>query len=175
LLSLGAAALLGVSSTADYRAGTSSSVLITPANVAGNGAVRAYLSANQTGVADITYTKVALNTASIDAGTWFDTTNNRWVPQSTRRIMIIANLLIQGTIAVGNSAALAIYKNGVLVANGVPSATSFIDQGRMTSNYMDTPNGTTDYYEIYGYVDVTAGTATFNSNQTNTVFNGFQI
>lgn len=175
LLGLGAAALLGVAVASDVRAGTSSTLAMTPASNA-SAVFKAYRTTDQTGIADATYTKIVFNTEVADVGGWYDnTTNYRWTPLSTRPVEIFVNGVLSGTFTAGNLAFVALYKNGSLFQNGTGAQAVAANSNSSTVLAVDVPNGTTDYYEAYAFIDTTAGTGTLVGNIQSSNFQGHQL
>lgn len=130
-------------------------------------AFRAYRSADQTGVPNATFTKVALNTEEFDVGGCFDsTTNYRFTPNVAGYYFFEWTLTCSGSPLTSNTASLR--KNGAEVANSVyysAAAGSRIGGSRLI--YM---NGTTDYVELFGYVSGT--TLKFASGLAETSLSG---
>ncbi len=104
------------------------------------------LSADQTGIASATWTKVTFNTETFDNGALFDTTSNRWTPPSGL-VMITAGVLFSANVVDQAQYQLAIYKNGTNV-----KAQLFLASGTNAlgceCSIVDSANGT-DYYEIF--------------------------
>ncbi len=130
---------------------------------------KATLSADQTGVASATWTKVTLNSESQDVGNYFDTTNKRWTPPKGR-IGISAAARFSAGLQDQQTYACAIYKNGAIFKCGAffhSSGTGVIDPTVMV---YDDASGT-DYYEMWCY-GVSAGTLTLQGNAVFTWFEG---
>lgn len=162
-------------SAAQARAASATNVYLTPANLAQRGAFRATLSANQTGVADATPTKIAFNVETFDVGGWYDNaTNYRFTPQSTVPVRLDVAAQMTGTISVGSPVSVNIYKNGAPVSVGMPTFAVTANENRCSAGLTDIPNGTTDYYEAYTYIDTSSGTGTIVSGSATTFFSGVQ-
>lgn len=131
---------------------------------------KATRSADQTGIASATWTKVALNSASQDIGSYFDAvTNSRWTPPKGR-IAISAAVRFSAGLQDQQTYACSIYKNGTIFMCGAfshSSGTGVIDPTVMV--YDDA--GGTDYYELWCY-GVSAGTLTVQGNSVFTWFEG---
>ena len=121
---------------------------------------------NQTGVADVTFTKVTFGTESYDVGSHFS--SSAWTPPA-KKVSMVAACYCTGTMASGSQITLCLYKNGSVFAVG--TWFSGANQGSGLVAAEDNANGT-DYYEVYVYVDVTSGTATVDGNSANTYFMG---
>lgn len=78
---------------------------------------RAYLSADQDGIAASTWTKVALNTEDYDEGADFDTANNRYVVPTTGLYLVTARVYLHD-ITAGARYRCAIYVGGALARAG---------------------------------------------------------
>ena len=127
-------------------------------------AFQAYLSSNQT-FSDATYTKVNFNTEIYDTNSDYDNSSNyRFTPTTAGKYLVYSTLVM---FAGGSTyASLAIYKNGSLYQE----CDADYDNGTEARNVISTSaaidfNGSSDYVEIYGYLDITSGTATFGGSQ----------
>jgi hypothetical protein len=110
--------------------------------------VRATRTSSQN-ISNETWTKVAIDTEQWDPSGWFDTSNNRFIPQGTATIYCH----IIGQVFVPNTASrlqVALYKNGVLRPGAIVMADtgSSFDGALQVSDYVDF-NGTTDYVELW--------------------------
>lgn len=125
--------------------------------------------ANQTGIASNTPTKILFPSEMRDVGGYYDPSTSRWTPPAGA-VSINANVHITGTL--GTTAAYAmIYKNGTLLDYGTVVSPSGGFAG-LSIKLQDDANGT-DYYEVFAYVPVTSGTAATNFNLSR--FEGFSI
>ena len=145
--------------------------LATP--VAGTGpAFSAYRTGVQTGLASVTYTKIQVQTEVFDTNSNYDNaTNYRFTPTVAGYYQINAAVVATGTTLAYTQA--IIYKNGSAYSTGGYVTTASGEAGSSVSSlvYM---NGSTDYVELYAYVNVT-GTAIIyggSSPQAQTFFNG---
>jgi hypothetical protein len=131
-------------------------------NVAGNGpAFGAYQSTAQA-LSSGVFTKILFQTEE------FDTNNN--FASSTFTPTVAGYYQLNGRFRVSTSLAnsgLSIYKNGVQFKDGV-----YVDGTAvgMQVNCLVYANGTTDYFEMYGYFSVAQNTT---ASQAATWFNGF--
>lgn len=110
---------------------------------------------DQTGIADSTTTLVTWPTEIYDVGSFF--AGNKWTPPAGK-VHMSACVVSNGAIAGGNICATQIYKNGSLFKNSTNGAAT--NQAAVVIAIDDDANGT-DYYEVYGFVDLTSGTGTF--------------
>jgi len=140
-------------------------------------AFEAYLSANQS-VSDATITKGEFDTEVLDTDNCYDnTTNYRFTPNVAGKYFVTGH--IQAAVASDNlyDGIGRIYKNGssyretrVNPQNGSPErevtlhTTAIIDM-----------NGTTDYVEYFGYIDVGGGSPQFSSDDKGSYFSAYRI
>jgi hypothetical protein len=120
----------------------------------------ATLSADQTGVAANTWTKVNFNTSTYNQNGKFNTSNGRWTP-SAGPVQIEAQL----SASASATTIVGIYKNGTLWKQMPGSA------GWVTVSVVDTASGT-DYYECWVFLGTAAS---ITSPVTSTFFQGFAI
>ena len=119
-------------------------------------AFEAYLSGNQTGVSDNTNTKVQFNTEIYDTANAYDNSSNyRFTPQTAGKYFVYSS--VRGQAANNNqlrTAALMIRKNNSEVGEAF---TLFWDNGirshTLTKATVVDMNGSSDYLEVYAYVD----------------------
>ena len=133
-------------------------------------AFEAYLSSAQTPVSDNTATKAQPNTELFDTNSAYDNSSTyRFTPQ------VAGKYLIWGVIAGYSDGAsqvdvvkTLIYKNGSVARNVTMDMRS--NPGRYIMPHVQTvqeANGSTDYFEFYGYVDGTTGSQTFQASTSN--------
>jgi hypothetical protein len=165
--STGAAAVPAVLTPGANVTITNAPGAITIASTGGGGTVApadafvATLSADQTGIAASTFTKVNFNTPGFNQNGKFNTATSRWTPAA-------GPVQIEAQVTTNNAGTTyaAIYKNGVNFKQmGIAGAT----QSRVTVT--DNANGT-DYYEVWTLLSV-AGSVLSAAN--NTFFQGFAI
>lgn len=170
LLSLGAAALLGVATDTETRAMASSSVLITPANLASRTAFHANKNAtNQTGIATGTFTKITFTNEVFDVGGFYDGANSKFAPTPVGKYRLTGKLRCTGA-TVSTVGVVSIFKNGVrhLDIQGFDVGVSgFFGAGGTAI----VDNDGNDEFEIY-YSGVTAGTITADGTVEQTYFQG---
>lgn len=121
---------------------------------------RASLSANQTGIASITQTKLAFASVAFDRLGNFDTSLNRFTPPAAKPVYLGARVNLQGAVA-GSLAVLQIFKNGSVLASQ-PFYVDAAGEGWAGVNVVDNPSGA-DYYEAYIYGN-SAGTMTVTAS-----------
>lgn len=118
-------------------------------NVVGNGpAFSAYQSSAQTGIANLTFTKMNLQAEEFDTASCFDnTTNYRFTPNVAGYYQVNGHVL--GSPSAGGMVLVSIYKNGTRFKDGLatPNGSSIAAECVVSSLvYM---NGSTDYVELY--------------------------
>jgi hypothetical protein len=99
-----------------------------------------------------TMTKVPYNTVAFDTNNWFDTVNNRYIPQIAGYYQFTAVASVTGTTT--TLFLFAFYLNGVSLGNALASraATSTSQTFSITSPLIYL-NGSTDYIEGYSRID----------------------
>lgn len=123
----------------------------------------------QTGLSSSVLTKVTFGTTVFNTGSYFSTSTSKYIPRAGV-VHISGQLYFTGTFAVGNSAVISIYKNGVEFKTG------FIYAAR-TNNAIaqisidDNASGT-DEYELYASIQVDSGTGTINGSPMYSFFTG---
>lgn len=129
--------------------------------VAGTGpAFSAYLPSSQT-VSANTFTKVAFSSENFDTNNNFDsTTNYRFTPTVAGYYQFSMNLYVNS----GTRVIVTLYKNGALVSYGSDITGSNIRA--IAGSVLVYANGSTDYFEMYGFADVTAFVGSAGGTQT---------
>ena len=138
-------------------------------------AFSAYKGTAQT-VTTATFTKVTLNTEEFDTNNNFDsTTNYRFTPTVAGYYQINGEIAFTSTVSVSR-ALIIIYKNGSAYKYGcdLNATTAFSSIRNMVSSLIYF-NGSTDYVELYGYVEG-AGTLSYSGTTTvDNYFNGSMV
>jgi hypothetical protein len=141
--------------------------------VAGTGpAFSAYLSTNQS-ISSATFTKVQCNTEEFDTNNNYDNaTNYRFTPT------VAGYYQISGCINFSSSTKVefltSIFKNGSEFKRGVYVNISTANSENCSVSALVYLNGTTDYVELYGYLNGT-GSPLFTGNQYNVYFQGVMV
>lgn len=142
-------------------------------NQAVNGpAFSAYLPTNQT-ISAATWTKVALATEEFDTNSNYDTSLYRFTPNVAGYYMCSFGAFGGGstnTIAVYSQ----LYKNGSAFRVGSVVTFSAYNNAISTGSALVYMNGTTDYLELFAYLNVT-GTATITSGSSVTFLSAAMI
>lgn len=155
----------------------SGTLLSNASTFAGTGpAFSAYASASQS-ISNITFTKIQINTENFDTNSNFDpTTNYRFTPTVAGYYQIngCVNGASSGVIRVVRA---YIYKNGLLfkLGNFSDIGTGATAAGSMSGSVHDLiyMNGTTDYLELYTWIQTNSGTLTAGGGDSLTYFSGF--
>ena len=136
---------------------------------------RPYFRANknavsQTGIADVTATKVTFTNEVVDNGAYYDAPNSKWTPPAGP-VLLIGRGTITGTFVAGNELYLVLRKNGTSFAHSATTHTAGAGGEAVTVTAFDVANGT-DYYEIFAFADLSAGTANVSGSVSLTGFEG---
>ena len=133
-------------------------------------AFEAYLSADQS-VSDAVLTKAEIDTKVFDTDNCFDTSTHRFTPTVAGRYFVYAKVCMSGSAdASVRDTQTRIYKNGVSYANtDWRYDTNDIARGSPNTIAIVDMNGTTDYLEVFGYINTISGSPSFLSDVTGTV------
>jgi hypothetical protein len=140
-------------------------------------AFEAYLSADQS-ISHATITKVQFNTERFDTNTNYDnSTNYRFTPTVAGKYFVYSNV----NLGTGDynlySVRLYIYKNGsaYMFTGSVFNTSTALERATSISNTIDM-NGTSDYLEIFGYVEAHGGSGEkFECNDKGTYFGAYRV
>ena len=141
-------------------------------------AFEAYMSSGQTGVADNVWVKLNFNTEKFDTNSYYDTSTYRFTPLVAGKYYIYAQGYCYPTSADSiYSADISIYKNGSNYKYASFRANSSYPIGEVTKFIGATIefNGSTDYVEVYGRINVTTSTGNFEGTSPTNVFGGYKI
>ena len=129
-----------------------------------------YRSGGNQSVSNATATKVQLNTEEFDTANCFDsTTNYRFTPTIAGYYQINGGIGFNATTM--SICITFIYKNGSSYKRGDIRATQSGDSVMVVSSLVYF-NGSTDYVELYGYLNATVGSPVFVGASDLTYFNG---
>jgi|TARA_A100001391_G_scaffold201168_1_gene187507 hypothetical protein len=141
-------------------------------------AFRAYLNGDQN-VSDNTPTKVAISAEDFDTDGNFDhSTNYRFTPT------VAGKYFVFGQIHFANSSSEEIHQTIAFIEkNGTELIKNTVDphngsKANQTANYLATlvdMNGSTDYLELWGQIDVGSGTPLYGGGTTKTWFGAYRI
>ena len=140
-------------------------------------AFRAYQSSAQT-VSNSTFTKVQFGAEDFDVGGCFDSaTNYRFTPTVAGYYLFTCHINFQASTSMSRNI-LRITRNGTesgSYGRTVDDSNTGSGFNIMSGSDLIYLNGTTDYVEVYGWLQGT-GTLTFGSNDANTsVFTGLLV
>jgi hypothetical protein len=139
-------------------------------------AFEATMSADQ-GITSGATTKIEFDTQVFDTDNMYDhSTNYRFTPTVTGKYLFFSCICFDGQSASNLSLhQIFLYKNGsTLHRVRTNPATNYFQQGNLTLNYIDTANGSSDYYEIYVYAIDTSGNPQILGT-TSSVFGAYRI
>ena len=139
--------------TLDFGTGIST-VSNIPKALSNTPAFEAYLSADQTGITDVTETKVQVNTESFDTDNCYDnSTNYRFTPTVAGKYYVYGRVSIDEAAGNTRNALAYIYKNGSeKVRSFVNFHSSLASDGEGASPTVSAVidfNGSSDYVELY--------------------------
>lgn len=146
------------------------------ANVAGNGpAFSAYRTTSNQSISSNTWTKAQLNAEDFDTANAFDsTTNYRFTPLVAGYYQINGSINTDSSSAFGTGVFAAIYKNGTLYRASAVNNTVAPTTGIPCVSAIVYFNGSTDYVELYGYVQGGVGML-FATSYNATALSGSMI
>ena len=143
-------------------------------------AFHAFLSADQS-ISDSTYTTVQFNTEILDTNGCYDNSSTyRFTPTTAGKYYIYAGVQLQtNTASAFNLGILQIQKNGTSVIslwNDARNNANGYSKGVFTAGIVDA-NGSSDYFEVKGYIDGTSGTTFFGgaSTENRSSFGAYKI
>jgi Collagen triple helix repeat (20 copies) len=129
------------------------------------------MTADQTGVANETWTKVVFNSAIVnDGGGYYNTSTQRWTPPFGKNIISAAIFFSSGLLP-GTPIILAIYKNGALYKSSYGAAVATYGGNNIV--LPGESSSGTDNYEVFVNV-MTGTTAVIASANANSYFMAYQ-
>lgn len=129
--------------------------------------------ANQTGVAQNTFTKVQFTTEEFDNNNNFDNaTNFRFTPTVAGKYLVSSQVVMVG-LASGKPLVVAIRKNGTGVKQGVSASVGYGSTFAAVTAPIDM-NGSTDYLEIFAYHEDTVA-RDISGSELNTYFTATRV
>jgi len=167
-----------IAPTIPVASGGTGSATLAGAGLANTPAFQAYLSSNQD-ISDNTLTKAEIDTEAFDtAGAYDNSSNYRFTPQTAGKYFVY------GAIQAGGSAAdeiqyfdLLLYKNGSAYQSAIfDNNDSYMDSKvNLTLSSVIDMNGSSDYLELWGRIDVGSGTPRFYESTKSTMFGAYKI
>ena len=131
-------------------------------------------------ISDATWTKIEMDSEVWDSNSTYDpSTNYRWTPGVGGQYFIFAQLHMKSNANDElNDMNIGIYKNGTRTwTYRHHFGTNYSNQASINISIIDTAN-TTDYYEIYGFLNDTSGDGTvdnYESSANISFFGGYRI
>ena len=137
----------------------------------GGPAFSAYRSGGNQSISNNTATKVQLNTEDYDTNNNFDsTTNYRFTPTVAGYYQINGAIGLNATTM--GITIVFLYKNGSPHKRGTDIRTNQSGDAVGVVSSLVYLNGSTDYIEMYGYINATVGSPIFVGDATLTYLNG---
>jgi len=136
----------------------------------------AYISSSQS-VSDNVTTKVQINTELLDTDNCYDnSTNYRFTPNKAGRYLVFGCVSGESnTTDSVNAVETLIYFNGSAFTNPNLASSGAATRFLQTSMAVVNMNGSSDYIELFGKVNINSGTAEFNSGAKQTYFCAYRI
>jgi hypothetical protein len=113
------------------------------------------------------YTKISLDSTLWNYGTYFDTTNKKYLPLVAGKYLVTVTVWFSGALTTIAYAA-DIYKNGASVGEPCYGTTNVVNALIHSGSIIVDMNGSTDYLEVYGYNGHPTNTTTVGANQKYT-------
>ena len=138
-----------------------------------------YLNSNQS-ISNQTYTKVQFNTETYDTASDYDnSTNYRYTPTTSGKYYVYTRVQVDALSASHlKSSAVEIRKNGsTYFKNFNSQADNQAQEMNLSAHGIVTMNGSSDYLEVFGYVQDESGSPRFQatSSYPYTIFGAFKI
>jgi len=140
-------------------------------------AFEAYLSAEQA-VTNATNTKLQCDTENFDTDNCYDnTTNYRFTPNVAGKYFVYGAIHLDGTSGNFQDGIIRLYKNGTEIPYAGARFNTNVNRGTEFSvpiSAIIDMNGSTDYLEIFGYLNVNSGSSDFEDSYA-TKFGAYRI
>jgi len=139
-----------------------------------------FLNSDQT-VSSATATKINFNTVAYDTASCWDATNYRWTPNKSGKYMIYGQIYAAaGSADVVDRAYVYLYKNNSTIVTLTQLYGNSSSEGSVWSpsfQIVHELNGTSDFIEMYGFIQVASTTPRFdaNGNQERNCFGAYRI
>ena len=140
-------------------------------------AFHAYKSSSDNTVTDNTYVKVTLESELLDSDSAWDVSTSKFTPQVAGKYLIMGGVYVYaGSTGTLRNSYTLIYKNGSEVGYARNNfQANDISASHVTFQAVVDMNGSTDYVELYGAIDVTSGTPYFGQGSKSTYMSGYKI
>jgi hypothetical protein len=137
-------------------------------------AFEAFLSASQS-VSNDTTTKIQIDSESYDTDNCYDnSTNYRFTPNVAGKYFIYALITFESVS--DTTMQLRIHKNGNLITLSPQKSGTGSSSHSSFCSYVDSANGSTDYYELFGYqASGSSKNANGSTTQNRTYFGAYRI
>lgn len=137
-------------------------------------AFQAFLSANQS-VSNDTTTKIQIDSESYDTNNCYDnSTNYRFTPNVAGKYIIYAQITFESVS--DTTMQVRIHKNGSVITFSPQKSGTGSSSHADFCSYVDSANGSTDYYELFGYqASGSSKNANGNTAQNRTYFGAYRI
>ena len=151
---------------------------ITSGAIANTPAFEAYGSANQTGVADNTWTKINFDTELFDTNSMYDAATYRFTPTVAGKYNVYGQVGIYSNtnyqLQIPN---ISIYKNGSLYKYSANNEgdTNYPNERTLCITAVLEMNGSSDYVELYARGNVISGTVVFETSAAFGIFGAYKI
>ena len=141
-----------------------------------NPAFYAHLSSSQS-VSDNVITKVQVNTELLDTDNCYDNSSNyRFTPNKAGKYLVFGCVSGESnTTDSVNAVETIISLNGATFTNPNMASSGTATRFLQTSMVVVDMNGSSDYVELFGKVNINSGTAEFNSGTKQTYFGAYRI
>ena len=130
-------------------------------------------------ISDATFTKAQIGVELFDSNNCYDNvTNYRFTPNVAGKYFVTYGLILNPFAADDvNVALLGIYKNGTLhIQPGNDFRNNPVSSNSIMGSQIIDFNGTTDYIELFGYLDeVTGGGAKLNSYKLGCYYGAYKL
>jgi len=141
-------------------------------------AFEAYASAAQSGIADNTATIMAMDTELFDTDSMYDTSAYRFTPTVAGKYFVYGLIYMESSSGTrADRAVVHIYKNGSsykqVVAMNVADNISSGPSGNVSA--VIEFNGSSDYVELYGQLNVHTGTVELDGRTASGNFGAYRI
>lgn len=141
-------------------------------------AFEAYIGSSQT-ISENTYTVCQFNTENIDTDNCYDnSTNYRFTPNKAGKYYLYASIYLDTTNNNFVSGYIRFRKNGTELNQTrgalVPGSNGRGNEVSKTTSTIVTANGSTDYFDVQGYINANGATARFLTDYA-TYFGGYRI
>ena len=136
----------------------------------------AYVASNQT-LADNTNTKINFDTETYDSGGMYDTTNKRFLPTTAGKYLIYFSICFSagGVDRFHNCEGQVRFNGNIHKKYYFEEYDNYMSYAKMTTgSTIMTFNGSSDYVEMWGSLNVTSSTGHIESG-AYTTFGGFKI